>query len=95
MSSVAMEVCPMCSTCPRLAGRWRPQVRCRCGARGPRSDTGPEAIRGWNSAVPILRELNLRAGASQSVPREWKSGAARRLARRLAWQCGLSVEQFF
>jgi hypothetical protein len=45
--------------------------------------------------VPLLRELNLAAGAGQSASWAPKSTAARRLARRLAWQCGLSVEQFF
>jgi hypothetical protein len=90
MSSVAMEICPMCAMCPTITGRWRLQVRCSCGACGPKMKTEDEAIGRWNSVVNFIREFTRRgvviADALESPRRPL---AVRRLVRRLAWQCGL------
>jgi hypothetical protein len=59
MSSPAMEICPMCAMCPRLLGRWRLQVRCSCGASGPKMKTRQDAIGRWNSVVGFVRERRL------------------------------------
>ena len=100
MSSIAMEVCPMCATCPQLAGRWRLRVQCRCGACGPRMKSQHEAIGRWNSVVSCMREL-MRSGMNRSEPiraerrasiRQQGAAGVRRLARRLARQCGLAPE---
>lgn len=90
--AVAMEVCPMCATCPRLAGRWRLQVRCSCGACGPKMKTENEAIGRWNCVVRCVRELS-RAGmtaAQRHHPRR-----VRRFVGRLTAQLGLSTEVGF
>jgi hypothetical protein len=90
-----MEICPMCAMCPRLAGRWRPQVRCRCGACGPRTKSRDEAIGRWNSVVGFVRQWRARgtvaAGALESMTH--RPPGARRLLRGLAWQCGLEPYQ--
>ncbi len=90
MSPIAMEICPLCATCPRLAGRWRLQVRCSCGACGPRMKTEREAIGRWNSVVGFVREL-ARSGvsAADALTRKGGPAGARQLVRRLEWQCGL------
>ena len=64
MSATPMELCPLCATCPRLAGRWRMQVRCGCGARGPRRKTPEEAIGRWNSIVGFARQFKARGFAA-------------------------------
>jgi hypothetical protein len=94
MSSIAMEVCPMCATCPTLSGRWRLQVRCSCGACGPKMKTVVEAIRRWNSVVSFVREL-ARTGVVTLDARESARGPAgvRKLMRRVAWQCGFEPQQ--
>ena len=60
MSATPMEICPLCAMCPRLAGRWRMQVRCSCGARGPRRGSPEEAIGRWNSVVGFVRQFKAR-----------------------------------
>ncbi|GEM_PF-3862790 len=60
MTATPIEICPLCAMCPRLAGRWRLQVRCGCGARGPRMKSLDEAIARWNSVVGFVRELAAR-----------------------------------
>jgi hypothetical protein len=57
MSATPMEICPLCAMCPRLAGRWRIQVRCSCGARGPSKKSPEEAIGHWNSVVSFVRRF--------------------------------------
>lgn len=86
-----MEICPMCAMCPRLAGRWRLQVRCGCGACGPRMRSRDEAIGRWNSVVSFVRRLQARgvAAAGALELRAASPPAVRRLARRLAWPYGL------
>ena len=76
MTATPMETCPLCAMCPRLAGRWRLQVRCSCGARGPRRSSPDEAIGRWNSVVSFVRQLKER-------------GLAAADALELPWQCGL------
>ena len=97
MTPIAMEVCPVCATCPQLAGRWRLRVQCRCGACGPRTKSQQEAIGRWNSVASFMRELT-HTGATLG-PASYESKAAamrpvgfRRLRRRLAWQYGLQPE---
>ena len=94
MTSIAMEICPMCAMCPTLAGRWRLQVRCSCGACGPRMKTEEEAIGRWNSVVNFVRELT-RKGVVVADALEARSRPAgmRRLLRRFAWQCGFEPHQ--
>ncbi len=101
MIAIAMEVCPLCATCPTVAGRWRVQVRCRCGACGPRMKSEEAAIGRWNSVVGFVREW-LRSGAPRSAALPEAAEAApatsrrprgfRRLARALTWQYGLKPE---
>ncbi len=95
MIAIAMEVCPLCATCPTVAGRWRVQVRCRCGACGPRMKTEEAAIGRWNSVVGFLREW-MRSGAVRSgqapALASRRPPGFRRLARALAWQYGLKPE---
>jgi hypothetical protein len=95
MSAKPMEICPMCAMCPRLSGRWRLQVRCRCGACGPRMKTPAEAIGRWNSVVGFVRQLSLKgiAPAEALRRRAEKPAGMRRLVRQLAWQCGLEPHQ--
>lgn len=90
MTSIAMEICPLCAMCPTLAGRWRLQVRCSCGACGPRMKTEEEAIGRWNSVVNFIRELT-RKGVVVADALEGRNRPAgvRRLLRRFTWQCGL------
>jgi hypothetical protein len=90
-----MEICPMCAMCPQLSGRWRMQVRCGCGACGPRMQSREEAIGRWNSVVGFVRQLKAReAGAAGALrSRIRRPLGARRLMRRLAWQCGLEPYQ--
>ncbi len=94
MSSITMEICPMCAMCPTLAGRWRLQVRCGCGACGPRMKTQDEAIGRWNSVVSFIREFR-RTGAvmADASKRGRKPAGVRRLIRRVVWQCGLEPHQ--
>jgi hypothetical protein len=94
MSSIAMEVCPMCAMCPTLEGRWRLQVRCSCGACGPRMKTEDEAIGRWNSVVSFIRDL-ARKGVvvADVIEAQSRPIGVRRLLRRLAWQCGLESHQ--
>ncbi len=99
MTATPMEICPLCAMCPRLAGRWRPQVRCSCGAQGPRRKSPEEAIGRWNSVVSFVRQLRTRGsiaspagGIIEVESAETRSGL-RRLTRRLAWQCGLEPGQ--
>jgi len=80
MSATPMEICPLCAMCPRLAGRWRMQVRCSCGACGPRRKSPAEAIGRWNSVVSFARQLRAR-------------GVAPAEALDLTWQCGLEPGQ--
>ncbi len=96
MSSVAMEICPMCAMCPTLTGRWRLQVRCGCGACGPKMKTEDEAIGRWNSVVNFIREFT-RAGVvvADAVESPRRPVGVRRLVRRLAWQCGLETHREF
>jgi hypothetical protein len=98
MTPIAMEVCPVCATCPQLAGRWRLRVQCRCGACGPRTKSEHEAIGRWNSVASFMRELT-RTGATLGRASHAESQAAatrpiglRRLTRRVAWQYGLQPE---
>ncbi len=92
MSSIAMETCPMCAMCPRLAGRWRLHVRCGCGACGPSTKSEEEAIRRWNSVVSFWRELSRTGVAAADAPkRKDRPAGIRRLMRRLEWQCGLEL----
>lgn len=91
MPASVMEICPMCAMCPRLAGRWRPQVRCSCGACGPRTSSREEAIGRWNSVVDFVQQLKAR-GVADMLERRAPS-SVRRLARRIAWQCGLEPYQ--
>jgi hypothetical protein len=86
VTATPMEICPLCAMCPRLAGRWRLQVRCGCGARGPRRKSPAEAIGRWNSIVSFVRDLQAKGIAAAHAP-------ARRVARRLAAQCGLEPYQ--
>lgn len=69
MSATPMEICPLCAMCPRLAGRWRVQVRCGCGARGPRKKSTEEAIGHWNSVVAFVRRFK-----SQGLAAAWQCG---------------------
>jgi hypothetical protein len=95
MSSIAMEICPMCAMCPTLAGRWRLQVRCSCGACGPKMKTQDEAIGRWNSVANFIREF-MRTGvvvAADALESGRRPAGVRRLMRRLAWQCGLEPHQ--
>jgi len=94
MSSIAMEICPMCAMCPTLAGRWRLQVRCSCGACGPRMKTEDEAIGRWNSVVNFIRDLTRKGVVvADVIEAESKPAGVRRHLRRLAWQCGLEPHQ--
>jgi len=94
MSSIAMEICPMCAMCPTLAGRWRLQVRCSCGACGPRMKTEDEAIGRWNSVVNFIRDLTRKGVVvADVIEAESKPAGVRRYLRRLAWQCGLEPHQ--
>jgi hypothetical protein len=94
MSSIAMEICPLCAMCPTLTGRWRIQVRCGCGACGPKMKTRDEAIGRWNSVVSFMREF-MRTGAviADALESARRPAGVRRLMRRLAWQCGLEPHQ--
>ncbi len=94
MSSIAMEICPMCAMCPRLGGRWRLQVRCNCGACGPRMKTVEEAIRRWNSVVSFVRELRRTGvGAVDALSRTSRPAGTRRLMRKLEWPCALEPHE--
>jgi hypothetical protein len=94
MSSIAMEVCPMCAMCPTLAGRWRLQVRCSCGACGPRMKTEDEAIGRWNSVVNFIRELTRKGVVvADVIEAPSRPAAVRRVLRRFAWRCGLGPHQ--
>ena len=99
MTPIAMEVCPVCSTCPRLAGRWRLRVQCRCGACGPRTKSEQEAIGRWNSVVSFVRDvsrtgalLGLSAGEGDAHRPPAGPTGFRRLRRRISWQYGLHPE---
>jgi hypothetical protein len=94
MSSIAMEICPMCAMCPTLTGRWRLQVRCSCGACGPRMKTEEEAIGRWNSVVSFIRDLTRKGVIVEDVIKvRSRPPGVRQLLRRLAWQCGLESHQ--
>ena len=88
MSSIAMEICPMCAMCPQLLGRWRLQVRCSCGACGPKMKTRQGAIGRWNSVVGFVRELSQAgaAGLEKKPVRRRLSREPRWLARTFRWQ---------
>jgi hypothetical protein len=104
MTAIAMEVCPMCDTCPRLAGRGRRvQVKCRCGACGPPMGSLSEAIVRWNRVVKFVHEVAREANElvrdrelddTARTPARRPRGL-RRMVRRLAWQCGLRPELGF
>jgi len=96
MAAIAMEICPLCATCPRVSGRWRLQVRCSCGACGPKMKSEDQAILRWNTVVRFMREL-AQAGAAviDAVERPDRPVGSRRLVRGLDWQCGLAPEQGF
>jgi len=91
MTSIAMEICPMCAMCPRIAGRWLLQVRCNCGACGPKMKTEHEAIGRWNSVVSYMRELS-RAGVVAVHAHARPPRGIKRVVRRLIGQCGLGPE---
>jgi hypothetical protein len=57
MVSSAIHACPLCHATPAIAGRFRFQVRCDCGACGPKRPTPHEAIRRWASVVHYMKEL--------------------------------------
>jgi hypothetical protein len=95
MSAIAMEICPLCATCPSLVGRWRLQVRCSCGACGPRMKTVQEAIVRWNSVVGFLRKLKSAGVAARDLgARRDGPVGLRRLVRGIGWQCGFPSDGY-
>jgi len=71
MTLTAMNACPMCETAPKLSGLFRFQVRCRCGACGPKRPTQQEAVSRWNSVVYFVQKFragNLSARDSRLGP---------------------------
>jgi hypothetical protein len=53
----AIDTCPMCNATPDVTGRWRFQVRCACGACGPKMHTKQDAIVRWSSVVHYVAKL--------------------------------------
>lgn len=88
MSSLAMEICPLCAMCPLISGRWRLQVRCNCGACGPKMKTRHDAISRWNSVVGFVRELSRASVLGTETPQRPSRARphARWLARAFGWQ---------
>jgi hypothetical protein len=66
MKTSAMNSCPLCDTTPKLAGVFHYQVRCVCGACGPKQPTRQEAVSRWNSVVYFV----LKFRASESLERD-------------------------
>jgi hypothetical protein len=64
MTTSAINLCPMCDTTPKLAGVFRYQVRCACGACGPRQPTQQEAVSRWNSVVYFVQQFRGSDGPS-------------------------------
>jgi hypothetical protein len=57
LKTTEMQVCPICATAPKLSGLFRYQVRCGCGACGPKQPTQQEAVTRWNSVVYFVRKF--------------------------------------
>ena len=57
MKTTAMNVCPICDTAPKLSGLFSYQVRCGCGACGPKQPTEQEAVSRWNSVVYFIQKF--------------------------------------
>src|SRR5262245_27505948 len=57
MMQIAIDTCPMCAATPNVTGRWRFQVRCACGACGPKMHTQRDAIARWSSVVRHVVKL--------------------------------------
>jgi len=53
----AMNVCPICSATPKLSGWLSYQVRCDCGACGPKQRSQQEAVSRWNSVVHFVQKF--------------------------------------
>lgn len=57
MKTSAMTVCPLCDTTPKMSGLFNFQVRCSCGACGPKQPTEQEAVSRWNSVAFFMRKF--------------------------------------
>ena len=57
MKTTPMNVCPICDTAPKLSGLFSYQVRCGCGACGPKQSTQQEAVSRWNSVVYFIQKF--------------------------------------
>ena len=57
MKTSAMTVCPLCDTTPKVSGLFSFQVRCSCGACGPKQPTEQEAVSRWNSVAFFMRKF--------------------------------------
>jgi hypothetical protein len=57
MKTIQMNICPLCDEAPAVDSRRRFQVRCACGACGPKMRTEGEAIGRWNSVVSFVQKF--------------------------------------
>jgi hypothetical protein len=69
--SAAMKACPMCDEAPKISGLWQFQVRCSCGACGPKMHTQLDAVNRWNSVVYFVRKFR----AANVVPHDARYNA--------------------
>lgn len=57
MNAAVMNACPLCQALPELAGMWSFQVRCSCGACGPKRRTRQDAVTRWNSVAFYIQKF--------------------------------------